>query len=325
MVKIMIPKNHKSPTGTDKKVAGAENNFNRRLNAIYRGINERVIKPLKEKQVQLNSATAYVLNKEYIYQLSAQELNRLDVIIQEIIERNLMVDENGFPVNRQTGERLWFFQMYGNQTYRQGTSQTFGELSAQSTTYSNAVSDVADILYSPEYQTRIGYIAAREFNEMQGFTADVIKQARMVLGDGIALGLGIDQISQNLRDRIDVSKSRSRTIARTEITYALRKAKRDESQSADVRLGIKSKLVWMASMLPNMRPKHFARTGKLFTRDEIDEIYSKPNESINCRCTQIVVVLDDNGQPLNENIIKRLTELKDKNKGLVTVNLSDYF
>lgn len=321
----MIPANHKSPTGTDKKVAGAQNNFKRRLNVIYREINNTVIKPLESKQVALNDSAAYILNKEYVYQLDAQELNRLDEIIASIIDRNIMVDEFGMPVTRQTGERLWFFGQYVEAAYKQGTNQSVNELSAQSVIYDNAISSVEEVLYSPEYQTRIGLVAAREFNNMRGFTDDVIKEARFVLGDGIALGQGIDQISRRLKDRIGVSESRSRTIARTEITYALRKAKRDEAQSADNRLGIKSKLVWMASMLPNMRPWHFSRTGKLYTREEIDEIYSKPSEAINCRCTQLTVVLDDNGEPLNPKIVERLATLKEKNKSLMTVNLRSYF
>ena len=334
-----VPRNEHDPTGTTRIVAGATNDFDRRLNATFNGINA-IIKELEYTKVSINKSfivtnglnieRIWVLNQDeeatpsyvkrelktnesiYRYNISPFELGQLNQTIMDMINRLFMVDKDGNLVRTDNARQLWLMSGYVEPSYEKGTTQAVTELELQSDVYASAVYDVEQVFFSQEYQRRIGYVAAREFELLQGFTADIAKDARFVLGDGIALGKSPREIAVEVQSRIGVGKSRAERIARTEVTYALRKAKRDEAQEADIKYGIKSKLLWMPSFLPRMRPKHIARAGELFTRPEIDEIYSKAGEAINCRCTQIVTALDDEGKPINSGAIDKVLKMKER-------------
>ncbi|PVP08902.1 phage head morphogenesis protein, partial [Salmonella enterica subsp. enterica serovar Agona] len=61
------------------------------------------------------------------------------------------------------------------------------------------------------------------------------------------------------------------------------------------------------------------RHGKLYTTEEVREWYSINGNAINCKCTQVSVLVDEAGNPLYPNVIdmarKRLE--KAKQAGLV--------
>jgi len=171
--------------------------------------------------------------------------------------------------------------------------------------------DVEQLFFSQPYQRRIGFVAAREFELLQGFTADVVKGTRFVLGDGIALGKSPREIASELQSRINVSKYRAKRIAATEITNALRRANVAEGRQASIDYGIKSKYLWMSAFKKTSRPNHIARSGMLHTAEEDEKFYSKGGERIFCYCTQILTVVDDEGKPLSDGAQKKVLKMKE--------------
>ena len=227
----IVPSNKKDPTGALRKVAGSQLNFAKRLDLIYRNI-KTVIEGLSYQTIEVSSSQAFVLHMQpneslYQFELSSTELSNLSKTIADMIDR-IILDGGEFD--------LWFMKEYVKPAYQQGTAQTYANLSAQSVVYSAARPMLESVLLSQAYQLRIGFVAARQFENMEGFSDSVKREARRVLSDGIARGLNPRVIARQLQDRLDVTRSRANTIARTEITQALKAARMAESEQASIDL-----------------------------------------------------------------------------------------
>lgn len=334
----IVPRNELDPTGTARSVAGASNSFEKRLNAVFNYI-YTIIKEIEYTTVNVNQSFAVInqLNVQrrykfshetcepvlllvkrklhvnevvYNYDLSPLELSRIGATIEDIVNRALMIDKNGNLVRVDNARQLWFMDGYVEPQYLRGTSQAYSNLALQSEVYASAVSSVSTLLMSPQYQTRIGFVAAREFELMQGFTADVVSEARRVLGEGVALGKSPREISTELKSRINVSKSRARRIAATEIPNALRKANVAEGRQAEINFGIKTKYLWMSAFKKTSRQSHISRSGHYHTAKEDEEFYSQDGNRISCYCTQIMTVVNDDGKPLNNLAQEKVLSIK---------------
>jgi hypothetical protein len=197
----------------------------------------------------------------------------------------------------QPGEQYdnWF-QDYTAEAYQQGAAYAQSSLAVQSAVYASAYSNIESVLFTPEYQRRIAVVTSRTFNSMEGFTDDLITTTRRILGDTIAQGKSPRYAAQQLKVYLvdtegDQKKAASRaaTIARTELGVAYRSAVMDESQRASESLGLVTD-----------------RHGRLFTRAEVAEFYSKNGNSINCFCSQTPVVVDENGNAFMTKIISKM-------------------
>lgn len=329
----ILPALSHDPARTKTRTAKAEADFKRRLKIAYRRVIEEVyltIKPTSERPI--SNSQAWVINQDreewlkvneklYYYNLDPKELMRLYDIIAEIIERFLMVDKNGNFVNQYNPENLWFFAQYVEPSYIQGTETARIEIAEQSYLYASMHGSFESIMLSETYQRRIGYVAAREFELMRGFTDSVIKEARIVLSDAIAAGVNTREAAKTLRDRVTklsptghspVDIGRANRICQTEITMAYRTAKSDEAKSADEKYGIKSMLMPLSAYLKTSRKTHVQRSGTLVTYKEQADFYSKSSNSCNCHCSAVVVVLDEDGQPYSPSLVKKAVEQREK-------------
>jgi uncharacterized protein with gpF-like domain len=80
----------------------------------------------------------------------------------------------------------------------------------------------------------------------------------------------------------------------------------DESQRASESLGLVTKLLWVSALMNTTRKTHGEKHGRLFTRAEVTEFYSKRSESINCRCSQVPTVVDENGDAFAKKVISKM-------------------
>lgn len=334
----IIPRNESDPTGTRRLSAGAINDFNRRIVSTFNGIN-KIIKDLKYTKVQVNQSYIVVnglntcrrwalVNNEiepiyvkrdlrtnetiFNYSLSAFELGRLNQTIADMIARLFMVDSEGNLVRVDNGRQLWLMNGYVEKAYERGTNQAFTNLSVQSSTYANAVQDVNELFYSPEYQRRIGFIAAKEYQVIKGFSDDMVKDTTRILSDGIGLGKSPREIAREIQSRTGASKSKAKLISQTEIPMALRQAGWAESDQASVDYGIKTMQMHLSAFKATSRPSHMARTGELHTTKEVKDWYSVDGNAFHCYCTQIVTVVDDKGKPLSDGAQKKAIERKER-------------
>ena len=236
------------------------------------------------------------VNARYEYQLNPF------ILAQVLDDASIMVDaalmEGGSDSN-------WFTSAYIEVAVARGAAQAFANLSQQSPAYEAETESLRELLMSDPYQRRMAMVYARQFEEMKGMTAAVKRNMARVLTDGIGRGLGTREVAKNLREQAGIESRRANTIARTEITTALRRARWDEADEATASLGLRIKLLHISALSPTTRRTHALRHGHLYTSDEVREWYATGSNAINCKCSQVEVLVDEKGNPLNPDVIEK--------------------
>jgi SPP1 gp7 family putative phage head morphogenesis protein len=141
---------------------------------------------------------------------------------------------------------------------------------------------------------------------MRGFTDDVTKRARFILGETIARGKSPKWAVSQLSEAIDGEKKRALRIARTEMGVAFRSAVMDESAQAASQFELKMKMLWVSALMATTRKSHAERHGQLYTIKEVQDFYSVQGNSINCRCSQVSTVVNEKGEALAKNLIAKM-------------------
>ena len=136
------------------------------------------------------------------------------------------------------------------------------------------------------------YIGTRSFESMKGLTGDMKGQLGRILLDGMASGENPNRIAARVNKNLFGGKGkkgnlgRAKTIARTEIANAHRRALWDEDAQAN-QIGVHTGLMHISALLPERtRRTHAQRHGSIHTRKETEEWYQIDGNSIRCLCTQ---------------------------------------
>ncbi|OZI57661.1 phage minor head protein [Bordetella genomosp. 4] len=299
----ILPSSVSDPTGVDKLERGAINDFAKRLRRIRRAYIDAIDSFSPEP----------VVNKAYTF--------RLDQGLLRAVFDGLATFVDG--VLLEGGEsQLWFFETYVGVAYQRGTAQEFANLAQQYEAYKAGRQSLLSLISSEPYQARIALLRAREFEEMEGLSGSVRADMSRVLSDGLARGLNPREIATNLTEQTRISEGRANRIARTEVSTALRRARLDEADDAADRYGTQAKQMHMSALSPTTRPTHASRHAKLFTTDQQREWWAKDANSINCKCSTVTVLVDDEGKPLVPSIVDRARKnyevMKAKGKGAWT-------
>ena len=298
----ILPSSIADPTGQDHRERRAMADFKRRLTNIQRGL----LSILDQQQytvVTINAASLDINERVYRFELDEFIIRNIDAQIGDLIDSILL---EGGPT------QLWFLESYIKQAYQQGTAQSHANLAVQSAEYAVTKPNLESILLSEPYRKRLGLIRARQFESMKGFAGALKDTLSRTLTEGMALGHNPRKVALAIQKRTGVSLSRANTIARTEITTALRKARMDETEDANERLGIQTLEMHLSAFSPTTRIKHARRHGTLHTIQDQREWWSVDGNSVNCKCSTISVLVDDDGQPLTPAIVDRARQLKQK-------------
>ena len=70
-------------------------------------------------------------------------------------------------------------------------------------------------------------------------------------------------------------------------------------------------MMHFSALSPTTREDHAARHGEVYTVDEVAEWYSVDANGINCKCTQVEVLLDENGDVIQDKLQQREIDRKD--------------
>lgn len=284
----ILPRNYHDPTGADALERRAMKDFTRRMDKVllaYKSALERI-------------PSALTVNARYEYQLDPQLLS---LILDDV---SYLVDQ----VLLDGGQNDLWFDEYIDLAAEKGTGQAYSNLSQQSPVYAAGRESLTAILASETYQRRMALVHARIFEEMKGLSAEVKRDMARVLTDGVGRGLNPREVSRNLTKQIGIEKRRANRIARTEVTTALRRAKWEEDEEARQDYGLKTRLLHISALSPTTRRTHAARHAHLYTTDEVREWYARDANSINCKCSQQSVLVDDSGNPLFPDLIKKLKQ-----------------
>jgi len=280
----ILPGNPKDPTGVDRLERSAMKDFARRIKKIgnaYAAALERI-------------PTSLAVNAKYEYQLDPLLLNMI------LNDASLLVDSVLLEGDQNN---LWLTEGYIEPAATRGTAQAYANLSQQSAVYAASRESFQALLLSAPYQRRLSLVYARVFEEMKGFTAEIKRDMARVLTDGVGRGLNPREVARNLRDQVGIESRRANTIARTEITTALRRARWDEAEDARDGLGLRIMLLHYSALSPTTRQTHAIRHAHLYTVEEVREWYATGANSINCKCTQVETLVDEKGNPLNAKAI----------------------
>lgn len=296
----ILPSNPADPTGMDRLERSAMRDFKARI--------KRCVKAFADAVDKIPNRP--VVNASYTYDLDAFTLSSILAGASTVVDDVLL--EGG-------AAGVWFFTEYVDVAATRGISQQFANLSGQSATYAADRVSVAEILRSTPHRRRMALVAAREFELMQGLSGEVKADLSRVLTDGVGRGLSPREVAKNITARTDINARRANRIARTEITTALRRARWDEAEDASQRLGLDIKLMHFSALSTTTRLSHANRHGNLYTQDETRDWYAEGANSINCKCSQIEVMMGDDGKPLVPQIIDRardtMTRFKKENRG----------
>ncbi len=287
----ILPRDLHDPTGVDALERRAMRDFDARL--------KRVARAYREALSQIPSEP--VVNRRYLFRLDTFLLRtllaRLDQVVSEILP------EGG-------DEHIWLFDRYVEVAAKRGTAQVYANLSQQSPAYRGGRISLQDILRSEPHRRRMALLGARVAEEMKGVVGDVKANMTRVLTEGIGRGLNPREIARNLTAQAGIETRRAHRVARTEITTALRRAKWDEAEDAERDFGLRTRELHLSALSPTTRRTHAARHAKLFTREEVQDWWSRDANSINCKCTTVSVMVDDDGQPVVRSIIERARQAR---------------
>ena len=294
----IVPRSSGDPLGVRRQVAAAESAFDNRFGEISRLAFDLYFPVLEDSAIRVR-----VMNRAYEFMLDPDRLKALSAELRAMIERILLAGGE---------DDLWLIREYIMPAYQAGTAQQWANLAAQSAIYAAARPSLVDLIRTPIYQRRIGYLHARVFEDMRGMTADVAKSVSRILSDGMAQGQHPRELAQAIADAMSDQKYRGYRIARTEIGNAMRQARMDEADNAAREFGIRSKEMHVSAFSPTTRPTHAERSGKLFTREEQREWWSRDANAISCKCVTVSVLVDDDGKPLAPSIVEKANAVKEK-------------
>lgn len=290
----IIPTSKIDPSGQNRYSREAEKEFNARI----RGVRLEFEKKLKSFKKYTITPNSILPNRQYFYQINEVELNQA---MQELSD--YVADQMGGG-----NQDNWFYKSYIEPAYRRGTALEYSNLLHQSSIFASQT--LGARMLSSHYLNRVALVRFRVFEEMNGLTAKIKTEMSRALSDGISQGLSIKKISDRLEKIEGINQNRAKTIARTEILTAYRRARVDESEQAMQDYGLTTKLLWISAFASTTRKWHASRHGETYTAEEVREFYSKDGNAINCMCSQVSVLVDSDGRVINDILSKRLIKMR---------------
>lgn len=278
-----MPPRRNDPVGQDKRIVSALKPVDRKLDEIKRWL-----------VTEISRASVEVLNANYRFQVDL-------VTLTSLIER-LQKELSGVEGSLTPSVIDAYTQ--GAVLAEENLAGLTDDLTRQRTRVATS---------TPVVQ-RAALQGARVLEEMKGMTADLKSSITRVLTDSVLKGENPRRVARKLAKEFDLSKVRARRIARTEITTSLRRGRWDAAQETQERLGLRTGLMHVSALSPTTRPSHAARHGRVYTIDEVRDWYEKDGNSINCKCTQIEVLLDKDGKATSTKLVERMAAARESYK-----------
>jgi SPP1 gp7 family putative phage head morphogenesis protein len=244
----------------------------------------------------MSGETLYAVNAgTFVYDMTGPQLAHLLERVQVILDDYLL---------EGNGQDIWALQ-YVAQEYQRGTLNAFTNLSVQSASYAQQTT-LAALLSSPGYLNQVAAAYVSTYSDWVGISDAARNDLANIISDAIGRGINPRETMKVISKRLDVSMSRAKTIAQTEQVGALREAQWNETDWARERLGLNTKLLHLSALKSTTRPWHASRHGKTYTVEEVRDWYAQNGNRYNCYCSQIPVIVDEQGKIVNEGLVDKL-------------------
>ncbi|EIG0582089.1 phage head morphogenesis protein [Escherichia coli] len=305
----IVPRSKVDPTRSAKQVTAMYRDIENRYLGIKRALKALFDQRLTGREREVNSHNWHFLCHDhgadmrlyqvnagkFIYDMSAQELADLLEAVQAILDDHLLDDGE---------QNLWAMDYVVAEAQR-GTLEAFNNLSQQSQVYASQTT-LQQLLSSPGYQNQIASARLTTFSDWKAISDASRADLTGIITDAVARGVNPRETASVISKRLDVSMSRAKAIAQTEQVGALRQAQWNETDWAADRLGLNTGLLWLSALKPTTRSWHASRHGRVYTTEEVRDFYAVNGNRYNCYCSQIPVLLNDDGSIFNEGLKEKL-------------------
>lgn len=307
----IVPRSKVDPTRSAKQVSAMFRDIEERYLGIKRAIKVLFDQRLTGRERDVNSHNWHFLchvNGEdqrlyqvnagkFIYDMTPQELAELLEAVQGILDDYLL----------DGGENNQWAMDYIVAEAQRGTLEAFNNLSQQSQVYANQTT-LQQLLSSPGYQNQIASARLTTFSDWKAISDAARADLTGIIADAVARGVNPRETASVISKRLDVSMSRAKSIAQTEQVGALRRAQWNETDWAADRLGLNTGLLWLSALKPTTRSWHASRHGRVYTTEEVRDFYAVNGNRYNCYCSQIPVLLSDDGSIFNKGLADKLAK-----------------
>lgn len=90
----------------------------------------------------------------------------------------------------------------------------------------------------------------------------------------------------------------------------IRKIEKDFADAT--RLGITHRFMHLSALSPQTRISHAERSGELFSIEDVREWWSRDGNSFKCRCTCVLVLVDEQGQLPDPVLVESVIAAREK-------------
>ncbi|HBC6507941.1 TPA: phage head morphogenesis protein [Escherichia coli] len=307
----IVPRSKVDPTRSAKQVAAMFRDIEDRYLGIKRALKALFDQRLTGREREVNSHNWHFLCHDqgedmrlyqvnagkFIYDMSAQELAGLLEAVQSILNDYLL--EGG-------EQNLWAMDYVVAEAQR-GTLEAFNNLSQQSQVYASQTT-LQQLLSSPGHLNQVAAARLTTFSDWKVISDTARGYLTNIITDAVARGVNPRETASVISKRLDVSMSKAKNIAQTEQVGALREAQWNETDWASERLGLNTGLLHLSALKPTTRTTHAFWHGKVRTVQEVRDWYAVDGNKYHCYCSQIPVLLNDDGRIFNEGLADKLAK-----------------
>lgn len=305
----IVPRNKADPTQSARQVGRMFRDIDELYLTIKLRLKVLIDQRLTGRQRETNGEKSWMMcNNEgadpslyqvnagtYIYDMTAAQLADLLQVVQTILDDALL--DGG-------SQNLWALD-YVAAEYERGTRNAFTNLSVQSQAYASQTT-LLQLLSSQAYQNQIASAYVSTYSDWKGVSDAARADLANVIADAIGRGVNPRETAKIISKRLDVSMTRAKTMAQTEQVGALRQAQWSETDWAADRLGLNTGLLWLSALKPTTRTWHASRHGNVYTTEQVKALYAEGGNQYNCYCSQIPVLLNEDGSIFNEGLADKL-------------------
>lgn len=284
----ILPNHPSNPVGQTRRIRQAVRAIGKHAIITKRWLKKQ-LSDIPVSRIEVSGGGLTV--NSYRYQINLTELRR---IVAEL-QRRLDDSPTDYVIRQVLAAK------------EEGTALAIANLANLTDDYTRTITSV---LTSRPYQRSAALVRARMFEEMKGFDADNGRRLARILMNGVLDGRAPRDVAKDITKSFGTARSAAERLARTEITGAMRRARWDEAEETREKLGIRTKLMHLSAFSPTTRDTHAARHGELFTVEEVRAWYEEDGNAINCKCTQVEVLVDEDDNPVSEALVERVRAQK---------------
>lgn len=262
-----------------------EQNWMREINRRWRAFTTSVVGELR--RMNESSTSGITINRNDPFVLSGSQQRVYIAFLESEIQRLLIVTEEA--PNWQADHQILAYQRGIESTRASLISQGSGieptaieVIRAQGLEVFSATPSIGTVGTNQIHRDALEFLFQRSYTSLKKWTDSMASETRQILFTAIEQGQGIDEVVREMVKRINVSKSRAQTIARTEINQAFSRAAIGEARRSSIELEEEILLRWLTIRDTRVRHSHASVHGIVMTTERASRI--KTTDGVNCRC-----------------------------------------